>query len=349
MGKVRLQSMSQSSQIVLHSRRRSSGDSPVIDIFNHVQPREYLEAVPDRTAITFPPVVPPSIRDPVARIKSMDQHGVDMEVLSLAAPHYMELLKYTPAQRKKVVRAANDGIVKFVEKNPDRFTAVGTVTLLDVGESIDEMVRCVKDLGLVGIQTFTNIAGKPLDSPEFEPFYEKLVHLDTVMFIHPTFIGKIYDYINEYGMSNTIGYDIDNSMALYRLARGGVFVRHPELKILAHHMGSLIPFLVARMQRTIMAFQSKDHVTPPPPLKKMPNEYFKMFYVDTAEGAWRPALACAQAFFGSSHVLLGTDYPIHGELDLTDTIKAVRGLDIPEEEKSMILGSNAVGLLGLKR
>ena len=314
-----------------------------------MQPREYVEAVPNQTAIAFPPVVPGSIRDPEARIRSMDQHGVDMEVLSLAAPHYSELLKCAPGQRTRIIRAANDGIARIVEEKPDRFRAVGTVTLLDVGESVDEMDRCVKDLGLLGIQTFSNIAGKPLDSPEFEPFYQKLVQLGTVMFIHPAFIGKIYDYIEEYGMSNTIGFDIDNSMALYRLARGGVFVRHPELKILAHHMGSLIPFLVARMQRTIMAFQSKDHVTPPPPLKKMPNEYFKMFYVDTAEGAWKPALACAQAFFGSSHVLLGSDYPIHGELDLTETIAAVRELGIPEAEKSMILGGNAVKLLGIKR
>jgi predicted TIM-barrel fold metal-dependent hydrolase len=81
----------------------------------------------------------------------------------------------------------------------------------------------------------------------------------------------------------------------------------------------------------------------------MPNEYFKMFYVDTAEGAWKPALACAQAFFGSSHVLLGTDYPIHGELDLEDTIKAIRGLDIPDNEKALILGGNAAKLLKLGR
>ena len=339
--------MAPNSQVVLRSKKNSNGDSIVVDVFNHVQPREYVDAVPNPSTITFPPIVPYSVRDPAARIKSMDQHGIDMEILSLAAPHYSELLKYTPDLRRNVMRAANDGIAKIVEGNPDRFAAVGTVNLLDVGESVDEMVRCVRDLGLVGIQTFTNIAGKPLDSPDFEPFYQKLSQLDTVMFIHPTFIGKIYDYIEEYGMSNTIGYDIDNSMALYRLARGGVFVRHPGLKILAHHMGSLIPFLVARMQRTIMAFQSKDHITPPPPLKKMPNDYFKMFYVDTAEGAWKPSLACAQAFFGSSHVLLGSDYPIHGEQDLTDTIKAVRELDIPEREKSMILGGNAVELLGL--
>ena len=328
---------------------QSGSESLVVDVFNHVQPKEYVDAVPNPAAITFPPIVPPSIRDPEARIRSMDQHGIDMEVLSLAAPNYKELAKYTPEQRRKVIQVANDGIARIVQAHPDRFAAVGTVTLLDVGESVDELERCVEDLGLVGIQTFTNIAGKPLDAPEFEPFYQKLVQLDTVMFIHPAFIGKTYDYIEEYGMSNTIGYDIDNSMALYRLARGGVFVRHPELKILAHHMGSLIPFLVARMQRTIMAFQSKDHVTPPPPLVRMPNEYFKMFYVDTAEGAWRPALACAQAFFGSGHVLLGSDYPIHGEQDLADTIKAVRGLEISEKEKAMILGGNAVSLLGLGR
>jgi predicted TIM-barrel fold metal-dependent hydrolase len=323
--------------------------SLVVDVFNHVQPKEYVEAVPDKSTIAFDPIVPGSLRDPAARIKSMDAHGVDMEVLSLTSPQYGVFAKYEASQRQRIVRAANDGIARIVEKNPDRFAAVGTVTLIDVGESIDEMVRCVKDLGLVGIQIQSNIGGKPIDSPEFEPFYEKVVQLDTAVFIHPAFIGKIYDWVNEYGMSNTIGFDIDNSMALYRIARGGMFVRHPELKVVAHHMGSLIPFLVARMQRTIMAFQSKDHVTPPPPLKKMPNEYFKMLYVDTAEGAWQPALACALAFFGSGHVMLGSDYPIHGEDDLTDTISSIRGLNISEEEVAMILGGNAVRILGLGR
>ena len=77
---------------------------------------------------------------------------------------------------------------------------------------------------------------------------------------------------------------------------------------------------------------------PPLPLKKAPIEYLKMFYIDTAEGMWKPAMDLAYGFYGSSHMLFGTGYPWGDTAKIIENIKA---LNITEEEKKMILGENA--------
>jgi hypothetical protein len=84
---------------------------------------------------------------------------------------------------------------------------------------------------------------------------------------------------------------------------------------------------------------------PPAPLRKAPMEYMKMFYVDTAEGMWKPAMVLAHGFYGSKHMLFGTDYPWG---DTPRIIENINGLGILEEERKMILGENAVKLFKLR-
>ena len=83
----------------------------------------------------------------------------------------------------------------------------------------------------------------------------------------------------------------------------------------------------------------------PAPLKKTPLEYLKMLYVDTAEGMWKPAMDLAYGFYGSSHMLFGTDYPWG---DTARIIQNIKALNTSEEEKELILGGNAAKLLKIK-
>jgi predicted TIM-barrel fold metal-dependent hydrolase len=101
-------------------------------------------------------------------------------------------------------------------------------------------------------------------------------------------------------------------------------------------MGTLMPLMAGRIKRFVMG-QGKSG-RPPAPLKKSPFDYMKMFYVDTAEGAWKPALALAHGFYGTDHMLFGTDLPWG---DTPNIIENIRALQIPDEEKEMILGGNA--------
>jgi predicted TIM-barrel fold metal-dependent hydrolase len=265
-----------------------------------------------------------------------------MQILSLPLPT-LDDLNVSFEALKKITGSANDGISRLAERSHGRFAGVATVSLLDVAAAIDELERSVRDLGLLGVQVLSNVKGKPLDSPEFDPFYGKLSQLDCALWIHPAFMRKTYDWMNEYNLNMMMGWGIDTALATFRILRGGVLERHPNLKIITHHMGTLIPLMAGRINSFVMG-QGKNGA-PPAPLRKTPMEYMKMFYVDTAEGIWKPALVLSQGFYGSEHMLFGTDYPWGDTLKIIENINT---LAIPEEEKKMILGENAIKLLKLQ-
>jgi len=314
----------------------------IIDVFNHFYPQEYLDALPKPLpgAVSWVSSTMKGITDVQYRISQMDKFGVDVEILSLPIPTLDDL--ELPIQSfRKITRAANDGISKLAENSRGRFRGIATVSLLDVGAAVDELERSVEDLGLLGVQVLSNVRGKPLDSPEFEPFYDKVSKLGCGIWIHPAYMRKTYDWMNDdYNLNMMMGWGIDTSLAMFRIFRGGVLERHPNLIIIPHHMGTLIPLMAGRINSFVMG-QGKDGA-PPAPLRESPMEYMKMFYVDTAEGMWKPALVLSQEFFGSGHMLFGTDFPWGNTPKIIENIKS---LDIPEEEERMILGENAMRLL----
>lgn len=321
----------------------------IIDVFNHFYPKEYFEALPKPLPqmVAFLSSDNPaggkgkSITDLDYRIKQMDKFGIDKQILSLAGPTLDDLPPNVPAAEfNRIYRAANDGIAKIAENSQGRFKGVATVSLLDVSEAVDEVERSMKDLGLLGVQVLSNVRGKPLDLPQFEPFYAKLSQLGGGLWIHPGYMRTIYDWMNdEYNMNMMMGWGIDTALATFRIFRGGVLERHPNLKIVTHHLGTLIPLMAGRINGFVMG-QGKNG-QPPEPLIKNPLEYLKMFYVDTAEGMWKPALDLAYGFYGSSHILFGTDYPWG---DTTKIIENIKALPTTEAEKKMILGENAAKL-----
>jgi predicted TIM-barrel fold metal-dependent hydrolase len=320
-------------------------DSLIIDVFDHFYPKEYLDALPKPLPEQVNGITSSlrAVNDLDYRSSQMDKFGVDIEVLSLPMPTLDDLANVPVEEFSRITKAANDGIAKIAEHSDGRYKGIATVSLLDVGKAVEETDRAVNDLGLLGVQILSNVRGKPLDSKEFEPFYSKLSKLGCGLWVHPTFIRTIYDWMNdEYNMNMMMGWGIDTSLAMVRIFRGGVLERHSDLKIIPHHMGTLMPLMAGRINSFVMGQGKKG--LPPEPLKKWPMEYMKMFYVDTAEGMWKPALVLSQGFFGSSHMLFGTDYPWG---DTPKIIENIRTLNIPEEEKKMILGDNASKLFSI--
>jgi predicted TIM-barrel fold metal-dependent hydrolase len=316
----------------------------IVDVFNHFYPKEYLESLPKSlpNEVAYVSSTLRGITDLQYRLSLMDKYGVDMQILSLPLPT-LDDLDVPIEGLKKITRAANDGISRLVEESHGRFAGIATVSLLDVGEAIDELERSVRDLGLLGVQVLSNVKGKPLDSIEFDPFYSKLCQLGSAMWIHPAYMRKTYDWMNEYNLNMMMGWGIETALAMFRIFRGGVLERHPDLKIITHHLGTLIPLMAGRINGFVMG-QGKDG-GPPAPLRKAPMEYMKMFYVDTAEGMWKPAMVLACGFYGSKHMLFGTDLPWG---DTPRIIENINGLGILEEERKMILGENAVKLFKLR-
>src|SRR5262245_2688469 len=122
--------------------------------------------------------------------------------------------------------------------------------------------------------------------------------------------------------------------------------QRPRRKIITHHMGGMIPYFAGRIAlgfRQIF-FGAPDRNPAAETLKKLPADYFKMLYADTALNGDAAATACGHAYFSTSRCLFATDAPFDAEQGrglIAKTIAAVEALDIGADEKTSIFSGNA--------
>jgi aminocarboxymuconate-semialdehyde decarboxylase len=242
-----------------------------------------------------------------------------------------------------------------VYKYPDRFVAaIACLPMNDVDGALAEADRAINELRFRGVEIFTDIGGKPVDSPEFMPLYERMASLNLPIFLHPRRPNTTADYEGEIASKflvfTNFGWPYETSKAMARLAFGGVFDRYPDLKVVTHHAGGMVPFFSKRVQLSWDFNQMRMGYKPDSPLKKAPLDYYRMFYCDTAIQGNTPALMCAHDFFGEDHMIFGTDTPYDnqlGERVYRETIDAVEEMPVSDDVKKKIFKGNIRKLLRL--
>ena len=329
-----------------------------IDVFNHIIPTKYKEALfkkmqPDaytrRLIDAFP-----TLTDVDARFKIIDKYEGLVQVITTGAPPVEDIAK--PKDAVELAKIANDEMAELVQKYPDKFpAAVAALPMNDIDAALKEVDRAITELGFRGVQIHSDINGKPLDSPEFMPLFEKMAHYDLPILLHPQIrTNKVPDYPNEtesYYMIHIIfAWPYQTTVAMTRLAMSGIFEKYPTLKIITHHCGAMVPFFEQRINVGYMSHQKRMDFKHASVLTKQPREYFRMFYGDTALYGSLPGLMCGYAFFGADHMVFATDMPYDpelGDIYVRETIHAVEGMDIPNSEKKMIFEDNARELMRL--
>jgi aminocarboxymuconate-semialdehyde decarboxylase len=270
------------------------------------------------------------------RLEAMDRHGVDMQVLTLTTPG---VEREAPARGIKLARLTNDEFGEIVEKYPDRFTALATLPLQEPEESVVELERAVRECGLKGAMLLSNVDGEPLDSNRFIPIYEKAVELDVPLYIHPTSpINHIA--MDDYRLVPILGFGVDTTIAVLRLIFSGVMKQLPRLKLVASHLGGVFPFLRGRIDIGFHAYpECKINISEPP------SDYLKQIWMDSIIYD-NDVFMSAFAFSGPDKIMLGSDFP-HQIGDLEHAVNRIKNLDIDEDEKEKILGTNAEKLFKL--
>ena len=332
----------------------------MIDVFNHVLPPKYLEAR-DKKALTgwasakgsgYVRAVP-TLLDLDTRFRIMDKYPDLLQVLTIAAPPLETITK--PEDAVELAKIANDEMAELVMKYPDKFAAaVACLPLSDIDATLEEIDRAINDLRFRGIQMCTDINGKPLDSPEFWPIYEKMAYYDLPILIHPRREGKVPDYEGEesskYLIWTRLGWPHATSMAMIRLVCSGILEKYPNLKFITHHAGGTVPYLITRISlldnfnEMRMGYRYEQHLT-----KTIP-DYLRMFYNDTAVYGNTPSLMCAYAFCGADHMLFATDMPFDSQAGyrlVRETIRSIEEMDITDAERKKIFEDNARKLLRL--
>jgi aminocarboxymuconate-semialdehyde decarboxylase len=223
--------------------------------------------------------------------------------------------------------------------------------------AVAEANRAVTELGARGVQVFTNVAGDPLSAPKFRPVFAAMAAHDLPVWVHPMRTAQFSDYASEKESQNEIwfsfGWPYETTACMTRLIYSGLFDELPNLKIISHHMGGMIPYFAGKIKLGFkQIFFGTPDVNPVAQecgLKRAPLDYFKMLYADTALGEDAPT-RCGHAFFGTGHCLFATDAPFDAEQGrglIANSLRAVNALDICAAEREQILAGNAKALLKL--
>ena len=328
-----------------------------IDIFNHIFPRKFFDKYIDKGSggkdIGKRVANIQTIVDVDARLRILDEFGDYVQVISLPLPP-LEIMA-GPEKSPQLAREANDGLAQLVHQY-DRFLGfAAALPMNNPDAALAEIGRAVDELGAFGIQLYTNVAGKPLDAPEFMPLFEEVARRGVPIWLHPARGADFSDYLTEsksqYEIWWTFGWPYETSVAMARLVFSGYFDRFPDLEVITHHMGGMIPYFEGRVgygwdqlgKRT----SDVDYVSLLKSMKKRPVDYFKSFYADTALFGAAPATRCGLEFFGVDRVVFASDMPFEPTPGLyaRETIRCVEALDLPQEQKARIYRGNAEKLL----
>jgi uncharacterized protein len=328
----------------------------MLDIFTHIIPGAYL----DEMAKISPRVenlgkrlrgVRP-LHDLDQRFRGMDEIGGEYrQIISLPNPSIEEIASGAAAER--LAKVGNDAMAELCARHPDRFPGfVAAISLDDVEKALSEIDRAVGKMGAKGIQVFTNIAGHPLDEPRFAPVFAAMARHDLPIWLHPARTADMPDYSSEkksrYEMWWCFGWPYETSVAVTRLVFSGLFDRHPNLKIITHHAGGMIPFYEGRIGPGLAVLGSRttdeDYSRVLPSLKRPHLDYFRDIYADTAMFGGRSGLKAALDFFGPDHIVFASDTPL---APIPETIEAVKALRLAPGDLAKVMSENAKRLLKL--
>ena len=184
---------------------------------------------------------------PEERLADMDSLGVDVQVLSTNAVLYS--YDKDPEATIAMARDCNDYVAQLTVDHPDRFAGLATLPLQDIPASIDEIERCVTQLGLKGAMIGDHVNGRTFDEPEFLPLWKACEELGAMLLIHqggPTIVSP---RSSKYHLPNTIGNLADRAVTYAAFVYGGVMDACPDLRICLSHGGGYTCFGIGRMDR----------------------------------------------------------------------------------------------------
>ena len=275
------------------------------------------------------------------RLQIMDRQGVDVQALSING-YWWYAAERELARR--IVRAQNEGLAKWVAAHPDRFVAMASVALQHPDLAAEQLQDGVERLGLRGVSIGGHVNGEDLSLPKYDPFWAKAAELGTLVFMHP---GGAANIIKEGALGgrgdlgNIIGNPLETTYFLSRLIFDGTLDKFPRLRVCAAHAGGYLP---SYLGRTEVACEVRSNARCANTRK--PSEYLRsQIIIDTM--VFSPeGLRHLVAEAGTSQIVYGTDVPFNWPA----TVDLV--LDAPflnDAEKEAILGGNLVKLLRLDR
>jgi predicted TIM-barrel fold metal-dependent hydrolase len=242
------------------------------------------------------------------RLRVMDDAGIDMQVLSVAAPGSQQV----PAEHAAdLSRALNDRCAEVVAAHPARFNALASLPTQDPGgAAIVEAKRAITELGFCGVVINGHTQGRFLDDPEFGDLLAAVEELDVPIYLHPTYppqqvadvyFGGLPEPTGAALSTAAWGWHAETGLHVLRLAATGVFDRHPKLQIVVGHMGENLPFSLMRADSVLTRAN--------PDSRSVAEVVREHVHITICGYTTTPPLLCALQVFGADRIMFSTDYP----------------------------------------
>jgi len=277
--------------------------------------------------------------DAGARLKDCDRDGVSVQVLSTVPVMFSYWARAEDAH--DLSRFLNDHIAGLVNRFPKRFVGLGTVPMQDSDLAVRELERCVRDLGLAGIEIGTHINGRNLDDPRIVAVFEAAQELGAAIFVHPwDMLGR--ERMDRYWLPWLVGMPAETSLSICCMIFGGVFERLPHLRVCFAHGGGAFPSSLGRIEHGFHARPDLVAVNN----KTNPSAYIGRFFVDSLVHD-PDFLRYMLKLMGARTIALGSDYPFPLGEDRPGTL--IESLDLDGETRSRLLSGTALEWLGLAK
>jgi aminocarboxymuconate-semialdehyde decarboxylase len=277
----------------------------------------------------------PAMFDYDLRLRTMDEVGVDIGIVSLTCPNcYWGGEDVSP----RAACLMNDDMAAARIAHPERIRWLASLPWQYADRALGELERAIA-AGASGVMVLANVDGKSLTDPAFEPIWQAIDARSLPVLVHPTAPPGVAEMdMARFQLTASLGFTFDTSLAVARMIYDGFFDRYRGLRIIAAHGGGALPYLVSRMDQcyeNIPACREKISVRP--------SEYLPRIYADAVVFSPDVLELCVKTF-GADNVLYGSDYP-HTIGDMPGCLKRVTAL--PGAARDKVRGNSARRLFGL--
>jgi predicted TIM-barrel fold metal-dependent hydrolase len=279
------------------------------------------------------------------RLEQMDACNIERMVLSIRAPGAQGIRD--PAEAHRAARATNDYVAEVIGRHPTRFAGFAAIALHDIDSGVEELERCVRQLGFVGamINGYTNAPdGSAIhcDAPAFIPFWEAAADLGVPVYLHPrrphpSMLPVYGGYAELWDAPATWAFGADTAVQALRLILSGLFDRLPSTKVILGHMGETLPFGLWR-------FDNRMRIECAKRLAGSVSDYFAANFVITTSGVYDDlVLDFVVKKLGIERVLFSIDYPFEDPADAVEWLENTTVID--DDQRRRIARLNALDLL----
>jgi predicted TIM-barrel fold metal-dependent hydrolase len=311
---------------------------PVIAIEEHYSDAELIALFQGLDAAAPPHVLQKLADTGAARLKDMDEAGIDIQVLSHTAPS----LQKVSSGAVELARRVNDRLAQIVATQPTRYAAFAALPTSDPAAAADELARCVEKLGFKGAMIHGLAHGQFIDDARYWPIFARAETLDVPIYLHPAMPhpAVIDAYYKEYAKDYPVllraawGFTVETATLAIRLVLSGVFEKHPKLKFVLGHLGEGLPFLLWRINNGLARPGQKPVAF---------RDIFSAHFSVTTSGFFSdPALLLCVQELGIDRILFSVDYPFEANAPGPAWLESV---PLCDEDKAKIASGNAKRLL----